>query len=378
MRGKLSANRFQNHSVAPAAESSRPTVGDIRNAQRSASSRFKSGDVYLPNPTGEAPIDRMRPQSHEAKSHAFGFSPNSPQSFSDLVKGDSGASKSSYRTAELFQLLGAIGDRTAATPYSRMVQIATMRSRDLRPRYFHTSLFSVARIIANRFAPGLTPLPSNEISRFASGIPVGTPSITGNTQFAVPQFSTTKFRIMIHDESGQRFVDVDALGTRSLGMYAFGVTVFALIKEAGYEIDRQRNDNPPLGPGLIDQSIVGVRIIQVRSDDTKNPSNRTVSVATPGAGFGPTAVPIPTGARRVKIYSLDGVAAVGTHTITFATVDPLDTTAPILGSQGFVDFLTLSPAATTIFDIPNSNAILITPSIAAVPSLWSFAFEVTP
>jgi len=183
---------------------------------------------------------------------------------------------------------------------------------------------------------------------------------------------------MVHDESGQRFVDVDALGTRSLGLYGFGVTVFALIKEAGYEIDRQRDDNPALGPGLIEQSVVGARIIPVRADDSKNPSNRTVSVRTAGAGSGPTAVPLPTGARRVKIYALDGVAAVGTHSLSFATVDPLDTTAPILGSQGAIDFLTLAPTNTPIFDIPNCNAILITPGIAALPALWSFSFEVTP
>src|SRR5690606_27017691 len=204
----------------------------------------------------------------------LGLSPNIPKHFWQLLRGDAGPGSSIYRVAEIFQLLGFQGIRAAATPYSKAIELATMRSTDQRPRYFHTSLFSVGRIFQSSVA--IQPLSTDEVKRFASGIPAGTPSITGNTQFGVPQFGTSQFRIMVHDESGQRFTDVDVIGTRSMNLYGFGVTVFALIKEDGYEIDRQRNDQIPLGPGILDQSLVGARIIPIQRNDTKNVNNRTV------------------------------------------------------------------------------------------------------
>jgi len=180
---------------------------------------------------------------------------------------------------------------------------------------------------------------------------------------------------MVADESGQRFVDVDVLGTRSMNLYGFGVTVFALIKEDGYEIDRQRDDNPALGPGLLDQSIVGSRIVPIRSNQTQNPCNRTVSIINPAGNFPDTILPIPPGARRVQGYT--DVPGADNVRVYFAAIDPLDQTSKD-GIQGTIDFPPTPSARTDIYDIPNSNAIVIENTVGRPSRRWTFVFEVTP
>lgn len=370
-RGKL--NRFAKtgtHGVS----GSRLSIEDQRNLERLDSSRFDDNSVYLPNPTEDASFDRHGPQTYEQKISGLGLAPNIPKHFWQLIKGDSGAGSSIYRIAEIFQELGSLRNRTAATPYNKMIQLATMRSTDHRPRYFHASLFSVGRVF--RSSAPVAPFSTSEVVRFASGIPAGTPSVVGNTQFGVPQFGTSQFRIMVHDESGQRFVDVDVVGTRSLNLYGFGVTVFALIKDNGYEIDRQRNDNPNLGPGILDQSLIGARIIPIRSNETQNPNNRTVSILSPAGPADPTVLPIPTGARKVQGYTT--AAGADAVTIFFATVDPLNSAASILGNQGIINFLPIPILRTAIYDIPNSNAIVILNTEGQPSRQWIFTFEVTP
>ena len=376
-KGHSASNRFTSAALRVAGSPQPPAnIGELRNLQRAEVSKFNDNAVYLPNPSAEAPFDRHHPQTYEQKIYGLGLAPNIPHHFWQLLKGDSGAGSSVYRTTELFQLLAPLNDRTAGTPYSQAIEIATMKATDQRPRYFQASLFSVGRIFGT--SPGTaTPLPHSDIVEFAPGIPAGTPSISGNTQFGVPQFSTTQFRIMVFDESGQRFVDVDVLGTRSMNLYGFGVTVFALIKEDGYEIDRQRDDNRALGPGLIDQSVVGARIIPIRTNERKNITNRTVTITAPvgGVGVAPTVVPIPPGARTVQGY-LD-LPFVGVVAIFFATVDPLDPSFPVIGNQGILDFPPTSPTRSDITDIPNSNAIVIENPAGEPARIWSFVFEVT-
>ena len=378
-RGKRysAPNRFAQPVAAPSVAGTlqpRPNLETIRNLERAGVQRFNQNGVWLPNPSADAPFDRHAPQGYQSKVLGLGIGPNLPRHFWQLIKGDSGAGSSIYRTAELYQLLGPAGQRTAATPYSKAIQIATMKATDQRPRYFHTSLFSVGRITRVEGA-GAPPLPTSEISRFAPGIPTGTPSTTGNTQFEIPQFSTTKFRIMVFDESGQRFVDVDVLGTRSMNLYGFGVTVFALIKEEGYEIDRQRDDNRPLGPGIVDQGIVGARIVPIRSNDTKSINNRTVTIISPTGPAEPTIVPIPPGAKRVQGYTSPPGA--DTQSIFFATVDPLNPGTAIDTSQGSIDFPPTPEARTALYDIPNANAIVIINGGGDPGREWVFVFEVT-
>ena len=376
-KGHSAPNRFAQAASAPRAAGSpqpRPTIGQIRAIDRDAVRQFNDNSVYLPNPSADAPFDRHNPQTYEQKVYGLGLAPNIPQHFWQLIKGDAGAASSVYRVSELFQRLSDAGERSAGTPYSKAIQLATMRSSDQRPRYFHTSLFSVGRVIWNPDPAGITPLPTDQITRFAAGIPAGTTSVSGNTQFGVPQYGTSQFRIMVADESGQRFVDVDVIGTRSMNFYGFGVTVFALIKEDGYEIDRQRDDNPPLGNGLIDQSVVGARIVPIRRNETKNPNNRTVSIISPAGPAQDTVLPIPPGALRVQGYvDTPGVVS---GTVFFAAQDPLDPVSKD-GIQGVIDFPAAPGARTDIYDIPNSNSIVIE-NLGGDPSrVWTFVFEVT-
>jgi len=357
---------------------SRPSIGQIRNAQRAEVSRFNDPRVTLPNPTAQAPFDRTEPQAYESKVQALGLAPNVPKHFWQLLKGDSGAGSSIFRRVSLFQLLAPPGERVASTPFIKPIQIATMRSTDQRPRYFHVSLFSVGRIFEAGFP--ITPAPNDQITQFAPGIPQSVVPAVGNVARGVPLVSATKFRIMIADESGQRFFDVDVVGTRSINVYAFGVTVFALIKDEGYEIDRQSDDNPAFD-GMVDQSIIGARIIPIRSNQTQNPNNRTVTISHPGGIVQSVAlVPIPPGARTAQIRCLDGPAAFDAYTVSFIDADPLSAgTSGALGGEGIINRETVkATSSSTIYRIPNSNLISFVNVMGAPPTLWSVVFEETP
>lgn len=354
------------------------SIGELRDSQRAELARFDSSSVYLPNPTASAPIDKMEPLSYEQKVQALGLQPNLKSNRWIQATGDAGAGSSVYRVAEILQNLADDGDRASATPYSKAIALATCRSADNRPKYFQANLFSVGRLF---YEATQGPLPTSEITRFASGIPAGTPSISGRVQFGVPQFSTTQFRIMVSDESGQRFVDADVCGTRTFNLYGFGVTVFALIKEDGYEIDRQSDNNPVLGPGLLDQSVIGSRVIPISANATASPANRTVTMTTNSGDR--VSVPIPTGARRVQGYVNIPNPEADAITVNFSMEDPLNI-PPIGvgvfgGRQGKIDFSDGALNRTSIYDVPNANCIVIEhPGVGGFRREWVFVFEVIP
>lgn len=363
-RRRSAPNRF--------AATSQMTIGEMRNSDRALAQRFNDNRISLPNPDVSAPFDRHGPQSYKNKVEALGLAPNAVEHFWQLERGDAGAAASSYRRIETFQLLAATGDRTASTPYSKAVEIATYRSSDQRPRNFHVSMFSVGRQFAS--AAGSTPLSEDEVARFAAGIPAGTTSVSGTFVPGVPQYSTAQFRVMIFDESGQRFVDVDVIGTRSMNFYAWGVTVFALIKEDGYVINRQVDTNAALGPGLIDQGIVAARIIPLQRNETNNVNNRSVTVRTP-SGASTTVVPIPPGALTVQGITSPSTPAAAHVLVNFFNMDPLDPLFGVFGAMGNIDFLTTQ---SDLQVVPNANAIVIF-TFAANPIFrnWSFVFGVT-
>lgn len=351
-------------------------IGDIRNQQRLEYQKYAKTNVYLPNPSAQAPVDRKSPQDYVAKVNALGLAPNVPQHFWELEKGDSGAGSSAYRRTDIFQQLAAPNDRSAETPYSKAVDLFTERASDQRPRYWHVSLFSVGRLVETIGA--IAPTSDNQITKFASGIPQSEP--TGVTVArGVPLVSTTKFRVMIHDESGQRFFDVDVVGTRSFNFYGFGVTVFALIKEEGYEINRQVDTNQTFN-GLVDQSVVGARIIPIRTNSTQNPNNRTVTIARSAAEV-TVYVPIPTGAKEAQVFCIDGAAVFSASLVRFVTADVLSlggvSVAGVNGSQGAID-PEPGKSHSSIYRIPNANAIQISAPIGNPTSLWSIVFSETP
>lgn len=352
-----------------------PTVGEIRDSQRQEARPLRDSSLYLPNPSAEAPFDRKQPLSSEDKAYAFGFSPRSPDGSWQLVRGDSGAGSSSFRVAELFQNLGGGGARLAETQYSQAIALATTRSTDQRPRFFQANLFSVGRLFQS--VAGSPPLPTDEVTRFAAGIPPGTVSTTGRTQFGIPTVSTTQFRIMVNDESGQRYFDVDAMGTRSLILYGFGVTVFALIKADGYEIDRSRGVNPSLGPGLLDQSVVGSRIITMRTGYSTPIANRTTTIIGLGDNSR-TVMPIPPGSRKVQVYPFPIDPASDNVVVHFSNEDLLNPSTVLSpGRQGIIDF-PAPGARSSIYDIPNCNSIVIREPAGVAGRQWSFVFETAP
>ena len=371
-KGQTGQSRFT--SAAQGAMATRPTIGQIRNAQRAALSRFNNPNVVLPNPMTDASFDRTRPQLYETKVRALGLAPNVPQHFWQLEKGDSGAGSSVYRRVSLFQQLGLPLSRIAATPYSKAIQVATMKSRDQRPRYFQISLFSVGRVLETDVPIG--PIPDDEILRFAPGIPQSFVPLAGfEVARGVPLISTTKFRIMVHDESGQRFFDVDVLGTRSLNLYGWGVTVFALIKEEGYEIDRQVEGQVQFD-GMIDQSIVGARILPIRSNFTQNVNQRTVSVQAT-ADNTITIVPIPPGAKTVQVFCPDGAARFLEYGVLFGDIDPINSgVSGVTATLGVID-PEPGKGSSAVYRIPDSNAIFLV-RLTPNAGVFTFVFEETP
>lgn len=372
-KGQPGKSRFAQASSAHGAASPRPTIGQIRNAQRADASRFNSSRVSLPNPS-PAPFDRSRPQPYESKVQALGLAPNLPKHYWELEKGDSGAGSSVFRRVSLFQQLAEPGARVASTPYSKAIQIATMKSSDQRPRYFQASLFSTGRVVETNGPIG--PIPDDEILRFSPGIPQSFVPLAGfGVARGVPLISTTKFRIMVHDESGQRFFDVDVLGTKSLNLYGWGVTVFALIKEEGYEIDRQVAVQQQFD-GMLDQAIVGARIVPIRSNFTQNVNQRTVTVSIPVDTL-VSIVPIPPGAKTVQVFCADGATRFGEFTVFLGNIDPIN--SGISGVTAQLGTIEREPGKSNsaIYRIPDSNSILFA-RIAPNPAVFTLVFEATP
>jgi hypothetical protein len=314
----------------------------------------------------------MRNQPYDAKVRSLGLAPNIPRHFWQLLKGDAGAGSSIFRRTTLFQQLAAPGFRSAATMYSKAIEIATMRSKDQRPRYWQVSLLGVGRVIETGVPIG--PLSDDEILRTAPGIRQGEPTVFPVAR-GVPLVSTTKFRIMVHDESGQRYFDVDCLGTRSLNLYGWGVTVFALINEEGYEVNRQGAEQEQF-IGLLDQTIVGARVLPIRSNFTQNPQNRTVTVnfVPPDAAF---VVPIPPGSKRVQVTCLDGPARFLENAVTMQNIDPINSGAS--GTNGAMGRILPEPGkpSSPIMRVADANTITVL-RITQNPTLWSFVFEETP
>jgi len=181
---------------------------------------------------------------------------------------------------------------------------------------------------------------------------------------------------MVHDESGQRFFDVDVVGTRSLNLYAWGVTVFALIKEEGYEIDRQGADQEQFN-GMLDQAIAGARIIPIRSNFTQNVNQRTVSIFIP-AEIAISIVPIPPGAKTVQAFCADGSAGFARFSVLFGDIDPIN--SGVSGAIGTLGVIDPEPGTGTseIYRIPDSNAIFLVRIVGLVPTIFTFVFEETP
>jgi len=207
-------------------------VGDIRDMERAEASPFNQNGVWLPNPTAEPSFDRHAPIPSDQKARAFGMEPVSPKRLFDLPRGDAGAGQSVYRRIHAFYPMGTASSTGALSlNYTKALEIATNRSTTKSPRYFHVSIFGFGVRRPGAVGLSLAPLTIAEAQdRQFEAIYLNTPAQPDLTPRFIPSVASAQARVMVHDESGQRFFDVDVIGTRSFTVYAFGVTVFLLVK----------------------------------------------------------------------------------------------------------------------------------------------------
>lgn len=353
----------------------RPTIGQIRNADRAGAWKFNWPGADLPNPDASPEVDRTWPQPRDAKVTALGFDPNTPRSLLDLQVGDAGNGWPSFRRVQVYHLLGEpTPARVAARPYSEAIGLATFKSSDQRPRYLHCSLFATG--FPTNALVATPPIDADVIEGLAQGIGAGGVFDTPAAYPGVPLIPTVKFRVLVQDESGGRMFDVDVMGARTFNFYAFSVTVFVLLKEGGYQVDPvfPVESQEALGPGIVENAIVGARILPIFQNQTQNTDIRTVTLAHPG-GLEGRNTPIPPGAKRVQIINHDNTTIAGGYRLEFATASPFTVVDASIAGTGAIDLT--KGLRTEILNIPNSNEIRVIGTGALTPaSQWSFIYEV--
>lgn len=379
----LSQKQTGNHGVLY--PNGRPNISQVRDLERAMQQPFNDPRVMLPNPSQGAPFDRTEPLDRIAKNEALGFQVQ-PDRLIDLPPGDAGAGKSMYRRTHIFARLNAStspGAPVAGNPFDKAIGMATYRSSDCRPRFWHISFFGIGvQRVANNVP--LDPLTNNEI--LSDQLDPVTNNILPTGRF-VPAISQMKGRIQAFDESGSRFYDVDVLGNRSLDIYAWGVTAFILApgnfyegvpEQAAYEVNTQNGGiavPQTQLEGLVEDSLIGVRIVPIVINSTQNTENRTITVVTPsGAGVvAPTRVPIPPGTLRVQVLCHDGPIVAAAYTLQFDAGD--DGTFLGRSDLGLLEF-NPGQARTDLMLVPNAAQIIITPPNDPGIVGWSFIFVV--
>jgi len=360
------------------------SIKKVRNLQRATVKALNDPRVYLDNPDIQPAFDRSSPIPSDQKAYALGFEPTSPKRRYQLPVGDTGAGQTVYRRAQLFYSLGISGiplfaNRVSGAPYSKSIGIATLRSISNRPTYFHISVYGTGTRRPSTGIP-LRPLTETviESQQFEAIYREVAPGIFVDiTPRFIPNVPTCQARIMVHDESGQRFFDVDVIGTRSFNVYAWGVTVFLLLKENGQEVDFQNPDSIVLQDGNdigVEDDIVGARIVPVIQDKTENIQNRTITVRIDPITLGvDTVVPIPPGARTVQIISHEPQPDPADWSIRFV----YNRISSVVRNDVGTINLNAGQSRSTIIKIPNAPAIAFRPLDDALPpTAFSLVFEV--
>jgi hypothetical protein len=364
-------------------------VGGIRDMQRDEVQKYNDNGVYLPNPSAEPLFDKHKPIPSSNKALAFGMEPTAPKRLYELPRGDAGAGQTVYRRIQAFYELAGPGGplgpaRVSATPYSDALPIITMRSTDQRCRYWHVSIFGTGtRRPAQGGAP-IAPLAAGTIQNrqliaYQVEFPAGT--FVDISPRYLPSVPTAQARVMVSDESGQRFFDVDVLGSRSFNVYAWGVTVFLLVKPGGYEVDPQ---NPGAnatftGNSLgVEDDLIGGRVVGIFTNRTESIQNRTLTINIDPAQFGGATriIPVPPGAKTVQIFSHDpGPVVSWLAQFWYGGASGVGARPDV----GIIDWDPTAPERTAIVQIPNAPSIALTPANPAVPPRsFSIVFEVEP
>lgn len=271
--------------------------------------------VYLPNPDVSAPIDRGRVQPPAQRQRGFGYQLR-PNNINDLPVGDAGPGVSYFRRAQFYLSTGldtTEGQRASDLQYDIPVPIATARSMDTRPRFWHVSFFGISvDSFENNPAP---PLSEYDIATRGNRFPTAT---------------VLKGRIQVHDESGSRFFDMNIHGTASMSMYAFGVTTYILLPSAvidgnrvalGYEVNVQNQSSLIDLRGVVENTLATGRVVGLTQNDTKYTDHITRATTVPSGGT--SRIRIPPGARCVTLQTTTRHPAAfttgATYGIYFAT-----------------------------------------------------------
>lgn len=312
----------------------------------------------LPNTEKEAPFDRKLPRPWQDRQRGLGMSLR-PFNINDIAVGDAAAGLSQYRRGQFFTQLNSAAIDFAELVWDIPIGMATARSSDTRPRFFHVSFFNNG-VITNEGAP---------VS------PVLESGIQGSSGQA-PSLALVRGRVQIQDESGGRFFDVDILGTRSFQVYAFAVTAFILLPsvpdgtQLGFEVDRQNPTQPTLGPGLIENSFASARVLPIFQNATDITDNvtRTVTVPEEGTGF----IEIPPGTTKVQLRTaFDNTAIPAGYTIAFSAFTVL-TAANALGRI----FPVAGTTETDVIEVPNAKFIVFQDVDGGMERTWIATFVV--
>ena len=355
-------------------------IKEIREQQRVAAMQYQQENPGIFNPEVSGMLDKEAPITSEEKALALGFEATSPKRLLDLPPGDAGCGESMFRLSHVFYQMnlapGGTPSQPRFAPYSQAIALATQRSSDQKPRYWHVSIYGTGV----RRPGGLTPEEPLSLSEIQSQAfeAIYTesfgPVLTDRTTRFVPNVPTCQARILVHDESGGRFVDVDVIGTRSMTVYAYGVTVFLLIKPIGYEVDPSNSgNNEPLDSRVgYEDDLVGARVLPIATNATQNRDQRTITVLTDEV-LGRTYVPIPPGALTVQVINHDSAADAAVWDVRFTYNRILPGVRGDLGVIDMIPGLSRSP----IMEIPNAPAIFFDAAPGIPSSQWSLVFEVS-
>lgn len=332
------------------------------------------------NPDAEPAFDRTRPYPPGVAAERLGFQNQEGRLF-DLPRGDSGAGQTSFRRIQTFSRLDDTVNTTVCGNVAfRPLPIATQRASDQRLRFWHVSIFGTG-VIEELVAPR-SPLAESEIMENSGFIGIESSAAPAgvNTSLVpfIPRISLSTLRVMIHDESGQRFWDTDCIGTRSFDVYAWSVAVFALVPVQGYEVTtgsllKDPNNNAQL-TGLVQDAIVAARVVPIALNTTNNIDQRTICVGLTGAPGSMAKVPIPPGAKTVTVINHGRVPAEQLYRLDFDAGGPLGTAATTTMGAIVLDPVTFR---TPPINIPNSTKISITAVGGAAATSMVFVFEIT-
>ncbi len=322
----------------------------------------------LRNPVESPPFDRRLPRPLQDRQRGLGFAMR-PFNINEVAPGDAASGKSQFRRGQFFTQLATIDDAglpiiaAADLVWNRPIGMATGRSSDTRPRFFHISFFGNGVIREVPVNDTVAPLTSAEIQ---SGSNIA------------PSLSLLRGRVLVQDESGGRFFDVDMLGTRSFSIYAFAVTVFILLPEApdgtqlGREVDSFNPDQSLVGvQGTVEDSFCAARVIPIFQNATQITDNitRTVTVLAGTTGF----IEIPPGTTRVQIRSSFDTTVLPLDYLVAFSVAPTLTAANALGAIFFIP----GTVETDSIEVPNAKFIVFVDSVAApLDRAWIVTFTV--